>query len=240
MSLNLTVTIPLETAAILRKAHDSRTADQDVDSALFTVANAVIDAVKALPWSITTSPTLEDVRKLSPYGVLTPPSSTYSKDSSSYSKDLSGSFSRQPSDSYSQNNTSEISYMGRPLPDPHSSSAVPSRNTSASFPEEGSAGSSESDTWWSARESYCDDFSIDLIDIVNGEEETYYLSVTGTMTVEEVAFRAEQVSGVPAVSLRLVWRGYRLNQPDATLSQVSLHTTTSGSSKLRAPTSIQP
>lgn len=111
--------------------------------------------------------------------------------------------------------------MGRPLPDISLASAVSSRSTSASTPWGGSADSTESDSWWSAKESYCDDFSIDIIDIVDGEEETYYLSVTGTMTVEEVAFRAEQVSGVPAELMRLVWRGYRLNQPDATLSTVS-------------------
>lgn len=112
--------------------------------------------------------------------------------------------------------------MGRPLPDISLASAMSSRSTSASTPEGGSAGSRESDSWWSAKESYCDDFSIDIIDIVDGQEETYYISVTGTMTIEEVAFRAEQVSGVPAEALRLVWRGYRLNQPDATLSTVSV------------------
>lgn len=224
MSLKLTVSIPLETAAILRIAHDSRTADQDVDSALFTVANAVIDAVKDLPWSITTSPALLKNRNLSPYGVLTPPSSIYSKESSSYSKDLSGSFSRQPS-THSQD-SSEYNCIGRPLPDISFASAVSSRSTSGSTPEGGLARSRESDSWWSAKESYCDDFSIDIIDVVNGEEETYYLSVTGTMTVEEVAFRAEQVSGVPAEALRLVWRGYRLNQPDAPLSTVSIVTST--------------
>lgn len=116
--------------------------------------------------------------------------------------------------------------MGRQLPDSSSEIVISSRSTSASIPasvpEGGSASSSESDSWWSARESYCDDFSIDIVDIVNGEEEIYYLSVTGTMTVEEVAFRAEQVSGVPAEALRLVWKGYRLNLPDAKLSTVSL------------------
>ena len=183
MSINLSVTISLETIALIRQSdivlEEART---EFEAALADVASSVIAAVKALPYDITIS----DV-------------------------DYPGSCrSRQPSFEYSVHLSAQD----------HDSSYAESPPTT--FPSTPVICSGS----WSSLPAYDrqngdEDFTINVCDL-EGVQTTFCVAVFGSTTIAELADMVHDQSGIPPDQQRLVWKSYKLNEPDATLSSVCL------------------
>lgn len=194
MSINLAVTIPLDAAAAIRHMRYTfesiETNEPGLEGALSTVCSAVIEAIKALPYSLSAK---------------TPPFQTTTRVVSEVLSEAHSLSSSQRSDPFEV--FSPVSSFSS-----HSSNSVKELGKSPDLGCE--------ETWGSPPSAgFQDDFNVEVKD---AQGIIYQVSVYGDMTILGLQAKVERLFRLPADQQKLVWRGYRLNQLDATLSSVSI------------------
>jgi hypothetical protein len=199
MSINLAITVPLEAAVAIRHMRYTfesiETNEPGLESALSTVCSAVIEAIKSLPHSLSahTPPLQPDSRNVS---------EDFSEILSLRSSQRSDPFEVfSPVPSFSTNSSTS---MKEPI--------IKEVEQCPIFEDEGIWGSPPSS-------GFQRDFNVEVKD---AQGISHQISVYGDMTVSGLQTKVERLFRLAVDQQKLVWRGYRLNQLDATLSSVSI------------------
>lgn len=204
MSINLSVTIPLDAAAAIRHMRYTfesiETNEPGLEGALATVCSAVIDAIKSLPYSLSTH------------------TSPCEPEPQNVPEDLSEILSlrsSQRSDPF-EVFSPVLSFSSQ------SSTSIKEADKSPMLDSEESWGSPPS-------AGFQDEFNVEVKD---SQGIIYQVTVYGDMTVLGLQAKVERLFRLPVDQQKLVWRGYRLNQLDATLSSVRIPKSTSNQTSL--------
>ncbi|CZT19174.1 uncharacterized protein RCC_05020 [Ramularia collo-cygni] len=198
MSINVAVSIPLEAAVAVRRMRYTfesiETNEPGLENALATVCSAVIEAIRSLPYSLSMqSPPIES----STLRLVSDGSSEVQSLRSSQRSDPFEIFS--PVLSSSSNSSTSIKEDKTPLLD-----------------DDDDDDDDEEEEWGSPPSvGFQNDFDVEIQDV---QGSIYQVSVYGDLTVMGLQTKVERLFRLPADQQKLVWRGYRLNQLDATLS----------------------
>lgn len=194
MSINLAVTIPLDAAAAIRHMRYTFEKIETNEPGLEDALSTVCSAV------------IEAIKGL-PYSLSakTPPFEQTARIVSEDLSEIQSLRSSQRSDPFE---------VFSPVPSfsSHSSTSIKEADKSPFLAND--------ETWGSPPSAgFQDDFNVEVKD---GQGIIYQVAVYGDLTVMGLQTKVERLFRLPADQQKLVWRGYRLNQLDATLSSVGI------------------
>lgn len=205
MSITLSVTVPLEAAAAIRHMRYTfesiETDEPGLEGALAAVCSSVIEAIKSLPYNRLQTPTQLHIEE-------------EPQDVSEDLSELQSLRSSQRSDPFE---------VFSPVPSfsSQSSTSIQSAENKSPLLEvaDDDGGEQEMGEAWGSPPTagFQKDFNVAVKD---SQGTLYQVAVYGDMTVVDLQGKVERLFRLPADQQKLVWRGYRLNQLDATLSSV--------------------